>query len=216
MADDLKNLISARRVKQMFKSYGTEIGRLVIFWNRLHESLSRIFALVANPQSPKVGSAIWFSTDNDYQQRKMLRAALPLAIHISDKQREAIIWVLNKIDDRLRHDRNNAIHAPLLLVLRVTVKETSSVIEADEFSENPRALALRGKDLKTEINQYIELTDTLAKHATLMARSLKNPSAHAWPDKPPLPHAHQKKNRKGSSRRSRPKSPPRPRVFEKV
>ena len=190
-------------VRKMFRSYGTDIGHLAIAWNTLHETLSQLFEVVLRSRSPKIGAAIWYSTDSDFSQRKMLRSATEHARHLTARQRSDILGMLDKIDNTLRHQRNNAMHAPLVLIL----SSPESWIEADPDSESPRAKALRGKDIRKEFRLCRDLAGVLSKYAHEMHRALTWPARYSWPEKPPLPHANQKKSRRGSSRQSIRKQP---------
>src|SRR5436190_13627020 len=91
-----------------------------------------------------------------FHSRKMLRAIvetdkrlLPLRRHrvLSAAQAEEVLWVLDQIDKKLRHQRNNALHAPLIIVTGVFDGAVRSWVEAHFNSLNPRAKPLRGKDL---------------------------------------------------------------------
>lgn len=206
----VRSWFTAARSRRAMKAYGADIGYLAISWNRLHDNLAKLFTFVINSPSPNMAGAVWYCTDSDAQQRKMLRAAIDHAQHLTDQQRKAIIGVLNQIEKPLRHNRNDALHAPLVLIYVLSKKAFKAVVKADEQSLSPRARSLRGKDLKKEFREYIELSRTLSGYTGKMVNSLRQPGLHAWPDKPPLPHAHRKKSRKGSSRRSTGKQPPRP------
>src|SRR5215813_10376154 len=94
---ELKELTEGQR-RRVFRPYALDIGYLVYSWNRLHDVLSVLFALVVQSTSPKLAGAIWHSTDNDFSQRKMLRAAVETADHLADSQKKDILTVLNKID----------------------------------------------------------------------------------------------------------------------
>jgi hypothetical protein len=102
-----------KQLKKAFKPYGINLGELVFIWNDLHHTLSSLFELVVKSPSRKMGVSIWYSTDNDYAQRKKLRAAAQRATQFSESQRGDIVWMIDRIDDTLRHNRNDAIHAPL-------------------------------------------------------------------------------------------------------
>jgi len=197
--------VTAEEMLQVFQPYGAKLGFLVFIWNRLHDRLSQIFNIVVASPAKDLGYGIWYSTDSDFAQRKMLRSAVEIAKKesaLTDRQAKDIMWILNHIDESLRHKRNDALHAPLGFTRGIVDKALSIWVEADWFSQNPRAKALRGKNLLTELDDYSNLATVLADFAAAIYGSLRSPAAHAWPDKPKLPHAHRKKNRKESSGQS--------------
>jgi hypothetical protein len=180
--------------------------------------MANLFELVVNSQSREMGWAIWFSTDSDHTQRNMLRASVSRAAQFSGPQKEGILWALNKIDDSLRHHRNDAIHAPLIFVHgdpRGDLNDSMHIsVISDLTSANPRAKSLwknSGPDLRKWLRDQTRLAESLDGYLHKICNSIIAPTLHSWPDKPKLPHAHQKKSRKGLSGRSNAKRPQRPR-----
>jgi hypothetical protein len=199
--------VPLEKAEDVFKPYGTEIGHLVFNWNRLHDNLANLFEFIVGSPSKGVATSIWYSTDSDFAQRKMLRAATEKSLHISSRQRESIIWLLNQIDDSLRHKRNDALHSPLAVVTGDYGEGETTWIIPDPGSGSPRAHSLLKSErthlnLMGELKEYGQLSNTLATYAYAMFRAFVNPTSHAWPDKPKLPHAHRTKSRKESSRRN--------------
>src|SRR5271155_2373023 len=103
--------------RTFFRPYSAEIGYLATSWNQLHYNLLSIFTLVLGAKNQNYAQALWYSTDNDFAQRKMLRAILkferksvPHQRLLKTHQLDDLLWVLNQIDEKLRHDRNNAMH----------------------------------------------------------------------------------------------------------
>jgi hypothetical protein len=139
--------------RRLFKRYGTHIGYLAITWNRLHDNLSKIFVQVLKSPSPKIASAVWFSTNSDFSQREMLRVAVPRASHLSTQQRESILWLLCQVEETLRYQRNDAIHAPLVLVKQLA-KDAVATIQADMNSESPRVRNLLALIYLTKVGQW--------------------------------------------------------------
>lgn len=193
---------SAKQLRRAFKPYGLNLGELVFIWNKLHQNLSVLFELVVKSPSRKMGVSIWHSTDNDYAQRRMLRAAAQVATQLTPAHREDILWVLDRIDDTLRHNRNDAIHAPLTFIQGLSEAAKISVIP-DPGSDSPRAKSLWKKGFN-DLNEYLEeniaLASILSDFAGDMFDAILNPSGRTWPDRPDLPQAHRKKSRKRSSR----------------
>jgi hypothetical protein len=174
--------LSPRQIKAAFRPFAHELGYLAVVWNQLHDNLLRIFIEVLIPTDNFAAKAIWYSTDSDFQQRKMLRALIEVDTqplfdrpHIPRKQRlepfqrEAIFWILNQIDNPLRHQRNNALHAPLMLWPGVADGAVVHWVQATLNSQNPRAVPLQGKDLIDEFKSYAELTRVLSDYTALIA-----------------------------------------------
>jgi hypothetical protein len=67
-----------------------------------------------------------------------------------------ILWILDQIDKSLRHQRNNALHAPLTVLTGVFDGALRNWAEANWNALNPRAKPLRGKDLIQEFQDYTE------------------------------------------------------------
>jgi hypothetical protein len=190
---------------------------LAVVWNQLHDNLLSIFVEVLTPADDFAAKAIWYSTDSDFQQRKMLRALIELDTQtlfhhpllareprLEPFQGEAIFWILNQIEKPLRHQRNNALHAPLMLMRGVADGAVVHWVEATLNPQNPRALPLQGKNLVEEFKTYAELTGVLSDYAARIANSLKYPGRFPWPEKPRLPQAHKKKKKIRQGKRQRP------------
>src|SRR3954470_9699664 len=92
---------SVAQIRKATRPYATSLGELVFAWNDLHENLSKLFELAIKSPLRNMGTSIWHSTDSDFAQRKMLRAAVERASHLLPPQRKDILWILNRIDDTL-------------------------------------------------------------------------------------------------------------------
>lgn len=195
--------------KIVFRPYGEALGFLVYIWNRLHDNLYQLFEAVLQCD-PAVTQAIWYSTDSDFAQRKMLHAATKKAGHLSKRARESILWILDRIDDRLRHDRNNALHSPLSFLHSTDGDAHTMWVESSIWSASPRAKSLRGKDLLKEFKEYSDFADALSIYADRLQAHIPLHNPPSWPERPQLPHAPRKKGPKGSSRQSSAKRPPHP------
>jgi hypothetical protein len=193
-----------KKSKRAFRPYGLAIGKIVLHWNALHQNLSSLFEYLIGARYLHP-DYIWHSTDNDYQQRKMLRAVAEKSSRINDIQRAHIISVLNTIDNGLRHNRNDALHAPLIVTLETTAEQLSLHFMADLLSSNPRAKSLlKNSDavgLLAYLNEQAEWAESLAQHMNDMLSYFSTPPRGPWPDKPNLPHAHRKKSRRAKPRR---------------
>lgn len=183
-----------------FEPYGKELGYLVFAWNRLHECLCHLFAVIVKSDAKGLAEAVWHSTDSDAGQRNMLRAAVGKADHLSDEQRESILWILNEIDQWLRNSRNEALHAPLEFIRGIKDDNLTLWLEASVWSASARAKALRRKDLITEFKHCSETAVSLHDYAAKIGRALTDQRNEPWPQKPSLPRAGQKTTHKESSR----------------
>lgn len=207
-------MLTASQTRVVFRPYNAEVGNLAVNWNHLQHNLSALFQLLLRSADGYAGKAIWHSADSDFVQRKMLRALIELDEKVMDPSRQKtlephhrreILWILNQIDESLRHKRNNAIHAPLMIVRGVYGGEVRAWAEAILDPQNPKAKALRGKDLIEEFRDYTALAEVLAAYSARVWRALDAPASHPWPKRPLLPQAHKRKRR---ARRDKHRPPP--------
>jgi hypothetical protein len=184
-----------KQLRQASRVYATRLGQLIFAWNNLHDNLSKLFELAVDSPSRKIGVSIWYSTESDFAQRKMLRAAIERTTKLSKPQRDDIIWMLNRIDESLRHHRNDAIHSPYVFIQHFS--DTSRILVIpDPSSDSPRAKSLMNKgaqNLKAYLEENTELAELLNDYAADMFKAILNPSGRRWPNKPELPHARRKK-----------------------
>jgi integrase len=205
-------MMTPRAAKAALRPYSVELGFLATAWNQLHHNLSSLFSLILKPRNEHFAQAMWYVPDSDFLQRKMLRAivetdqnSMPDQRMLSPLQAEEISWLLDQVDNKLRHKRNNALHAPLMILTGVFDNEVRSWVEAHFNSHNPRAKPLRGKDLIQEFREYTEHTLVLTRYATQIWYALSLPAQHPWPGRPSLPQAHK---RKQTTHQGKPKLPP--------
>lgn len=197
------NLTQEKR-DELLQPYEIETGRLVWTWNHLQDSLSRLFWRTTGVSNGALAYAIWHSTPSDLAQRKMLRAAAKVRYSAADDTAalEAIEWVLNKIDSSLVHNRNDAIHAPLIIEMTT---EGNTRIKPHDMTNNPRAASLEGKEILTEIIRYRETADVLRRYCNALFTALRPPRTGPLPERPVLPHAQHtktsKKTHKGKPRK---------------
>ena len=100
--------------KTAFKSYTLALGKVAHAWNYLHEKLGQLFVVITGAERD-MALAIWYSTDSDGTQRKMLEAAV--AVNNSrweqwPKAKDDLAWLL---DGRIK----SPINAILQYTLRV-------------------------------------------------------------------------------------------------
>ena len=62
-----------RARERAFRPYAIQIGWITYEWNRLQEALGELFSDIVQPDTKRIGYAIWHSTDNDRTLRNMLR-----------------------------------------------------------------------------------------------------------------------------------------------
>jgi hypothetical protein len=126
-----------RQAKAVLRPYAVELGYLAATWNQLHHNLSSLFTLLLKSKNERFAQVIWHATDSDFTQRKMLRAIietdkklLPMARTLQPTHAAEILWILDQIDEKLRHKRNNALHAPPMVVTGVLDGRVRSWVEA--------------------------------------------------------------------------------------
>ncbi len=176
------------QIKVAFEAYTLAVGKVAHAWNYLHERLGQLFALLTGADRG-IALAVWYSTDNDRAQRKMLRAAIAAAA----PQRWASIpkavtdltWLLDRADEVSEH-RNNAIHAPSSLYIGGS-EDGGSEMGASYFHGNPRAKKLIGKRLISEFDWCERFTETLSRFAQATESAIAFPSQYPWPALPRKP-----------------------------
>lgn len=186
------------RARQILKPYARSIGAIAFHWNWLHENLAKLFELIVKPPSPQMAHAIWYAVENDYTQRKMLRETLKHASHLTNQQKETIAWLLKTIDEAFRHKRNAAIHAPLMFATGVVDDLVKTWIQANVWSQSPRAKELlKTGDLSEELEHYEMIAERLSDFSNLVYHAISTPSKVSWPERPDL----QRKPRRTKARR---------------
>ncbi|MFL6796277.1 MAG: hypothetical protein ACJ8F3_02575 [Xanthobacteraceae bacterium] len=173
---------SRAELDHAFQNYGLQLGKLVGAWNRMHEQLAALFCLVVNSRNERIPLAIWHSIKSDRQQREILRQAIK-AIRMEGNFKEEVIWILTKIDHSLAENRNDAIHAPLAFV----TDALGTSMGPNWSSANPRAQALRGKNLLEEFRWLYETCDLLTGYATALEKFALRGNVPPRPERPSLP-----------------------------
>jgi hypothetical protein len=167
-----------------FEPYYDAVGKVVHAWNGLQEQLAIIFCRVTDIDNT-MGLSVWHSSNNDRAQRQMLRAALAAVDEEwrakYPKGKEDITWLLNRADT-LADGRNNVIHAPC----SVGVKDQSEFeVVPLSFYGNPRAKALRGKDVLEEFSRC-ETNVRILKGYAHWIDCVLSLEGYAWPERPSL------------------------------
>jgi len=166
----------------------TAIGELVCAWNNLQEELADLFSLVSKIPSVDIAYAIWHSTPNDHAQRSMVREAAKVSLSTDEQALEAVTWLLNQIDNSLRHKRNDAVHAPLILA----VGSAGITVIPRDCTNNPRAASLEGKDILKELIWYRETAEVL-RHYCWRLNYVLSAKGVPIPEKPALPRLGERK-----------------------
>jgi hypothetical protein len=165
------------------EKHAAALGWAVISWCQLYEELGLLFATLTSPDNRAAALAAWHQVRSDRTQRHMLRAVVGNSLEEKPLVKKYILWAIGKLDS-MEDGRNNAVHAPVGIALEAA---GIVVIPLDE-AENPRAEALKGKDLEVEFRRYQRNTDALRSFMrALRARvPLGVSSDHALPEKPEL------------------------------
>jgi hypothetical protein len=172
-------------------TYVSSVGRVCYSWNRLVETLGHIFATITKMDF-QVAQAVWYSSESDRTQMKMLEAAInavpeerwllrfPLA-------RKDLRWLVEKAIG-LADARNNAVHTPCV----VEFGKDGGLVVSDPSSNHPRAKRLSKTTLEAEFAYCIERATCLETFACEVIVSLRSEHSSTWPDAPALPKRTQK------------------------
>jgi len=185
-------------VDDLLSEYKKLLGEVAYSWNKLHETLAKLFATIIGGDSRMILAA-WHSQVSDRSQREMLRAAIgAVEEHIWERRlpeaRKDLIWLLDRADS-LASMRNYAIHAPVNPSVDFSKREF--VIEPDWFSGNTKAKFLQGKNILDEFAWYTARGRYLDDYAQA-ARSALVHNSEVWPPKLPEPTRGQNRSRKAS------------------
>lgn len=192
-----------------WQPYVTALGKVAHSWNFLQESLAQLFAEIMG--SGSLALAVWYSSNDDRTQRRMLRAAterLPEDRWATFPNAKAdILWLLGEADI-IGIKRNDAIHGPC----SVAMGDKGIEIVPAYFWGNPRARSLMGKDILKEFRWYELCADTLSTYVRDITTAISWEQPRAWPDRPLMPTLGQRsihRESRRSTKTKRPQSPPR-------
>ncbi len=191
---------SDREAERIFKPYAIEIGKLVYSWNRLQERLARLFVLVCGRTDYRIAAAVWYSSNSDLSQRKMLAAVAEITKFKNSKAQAEITWLVGHINNTLADKRNDVIHTPFVLLTNAL----GTTLSSDLISENPRARKLLKKELLKEFAWYQRTAEVLSIYVTQIHTAIAMPEQNAWPDRPLLPTLGQEPTPKDKSLRRKP------------
>jgi hypothetical protein len=95
-----------------------------------------------------------------------------------------VLWLLDKVDHFLSSKRNDALHSPVVLVTGAD----GTTIRPYELTNNPRAEALKQKDILKHLIWYRENAESLRVFCVKIRRALRADYTGTWPERPTLPH----------------------------
>lgn len=176
-----------RARERAFRPYAIQIGWIACEWNRLQEALGELFSDIVQPDTKRIGYAIWHSTDNDRTLRNMLREtteASKAENKVEQRPYDDITWILSQID-KLAGRRNTAIHAPFAMVSTSTSDSGIEIVPWHHVG-HPRAKELKDKSLPDEFRWYRDHLEKLGDFAEELHWAVIFPDV-AWPDRPQLP-----------------------------
>ena len=107
-------------MKVAFETYALALGKVAFAWNFLHERLGRLFQTVMEAHG-EMAKAVWYSTDNDRAKQYMFKAAVAASRpdrwgSQTQKAGEDLTWLIDRVIE-LGEARNNAVHAPALIMI---------------------------------------------------------------------------------------------------
>ena len=190
--------LTTRKKLQLLRPYKQELGELVFAWNVLHDELAHLFGLVTKIPRLETAFAIWHSTASDSAQRKMLRKAVEAEFAGKDNRKDDLVWLLDQVDQKLSHKRNDAIHGPV--AIRLDCEGNVVGVEPTDWSDSPRAKALSGKDLMRELIWYRMTAVVFSQYVSSICLALDRAAQQPWPRRPVLPTAGEKTIPKASRR----------------
>jgi len=184
------------------------IGQSTLLWNDLHEFLGHLYCIAVGGPYDDVHLDVWYAVPNDRAKREMLLAAAkwtfiekpshtPRDERSTEQQQksfDAINWLCVE-SQKLEDDRNNAIHAPLVM------RYPAEVVPQTLYG-NRRAKNLENKYLLPEYRRLRDTALSLRNYAATVREPMCNAN-YAWPDKPRLPD-------RGATKKPQPPRPTEP------
>jgi hypothetical protein len=134
-----------------------------------------------------ISLALWYSPDSDRVKQKMLKDAI-LAHHKQEwsirheAAREDLLWLMDRVMN-LGDSRNNAVHAPCMLV----TDHDGSEMAASFVSGHERAQKMRGKQILVEFDWIEAWAEELTVFTERLANALQT-DKYPWPERPSKPN----------------------------
>jgi hypothetical protein len=203
--------------EKLYRPLVTELGKLVVSWNALQQSLENLFSSIIDGSYGDLPAAIWHAVPSDRSQRDMLKAAAVfckkhypyewshpkkgITCKFPTGSWDRIEWLVTEAN-KLAEDRNAVIHSPYVLVKDGQDKTFKP--SAHITSKNRKAIALSAKgDIIAELKWYRARSECLLKFSRDIWDSFwRN---EPLPDIPLMPTRGQKTRHRSRTRRSRPK-----------
>jgi hypothetical protein len=194
-------------IREDAKPYLIEIGLLVVAWNDLQEKLAELFWTVFGTSNGLVPLTIWHTLRDDRMQRVVLQASIDAGLgeRAAKKGRDGprwlkqsrtkINWLLEEVNT-ISQDRNNFVHAPFMF--SVADNNRLTMVPWDFFG-NPRAKALKGKNLMQRHRENMAMLGTYA----IGLKFNINKESSEWPTKPRLLSVEEFRRRKAKRDRQR-------------
>lgn len=183
-----------------FEPYYFALGKTAHAWNHLQEELAQLFSDLTGTDD--LGLALWHTLRSDRGQRDLLEAALKSRLEDEEwrekypRAKEDIGWLLTECNN-LANRRNDAVHAPCTM----GIKSGQLEIVPFSFYRNPRAQALKGKQILQEFAWYEATADTLKNFAVSLGAVFRS-DRRSWPETPKLPTLQHKSSRAKQRHRS--------------
>jgi hypothetical protein len=192
---------SLNALDKMFKPYAFELGKLVYRWNRMQESLCKLFWRVLGFENGNVPIAIWNVIPSDRMQRSVLMAGATDQFGEGSQEYEAVKWIVDQANS-LADGRNDALHTPYVFL----TSDTGTTFVPNYIYGNARAKKLKDKDLMAHLKYYQEWADVIGHYAERVRFSMNAPT-RPWPEMPTRPTLKPSSPRKRSQSRKPIKSP---------
>lgn len=206
--------LSYKERRRLYRPVESALGKIALAWNELHHALSYLFIKFTKLDSVQ-GLAIWNCLLIDRAQRELLRAAAENCKDLDPSKLKDVLWLCDQVN-KLSNDRNDALHAPFVILYNHRTNGPPSLTPRWFFG-NPRAKSLIGNldgalenpDVTKKLILCRLKAEVLNEYASDMSFSGER---RPWPERPVLPTLGQTRTRKAKSRRKSAKAlPPRPR-----
>ncbi len=196
MSDDPWPLATESSAAKLLNNHAADMGHVAMAWTRLHEELGKLFAVVVTPDRMGVGTSVWHSIISDRGQRAALAAGAQSALGETNELYERLKWGLDQLTT-LENDRNNTLHSAFGLM----IEDGAFRLIPIDYTGNPRARNLRGKDLGIELRSYAQNIHAIRQYFERLGlcHFYAQRNQHVpWPAKPRLPRPAQAGTQKAS------------------
>ena len=166
-------------------AHALAIGRIVMAWNELQETLGETFAGLFDDESWTSALSAWHALESDRAQRQMLRAVAEDRLQQDGKGLSELKWLIGQIDQMISQQRNIGIHAPLMSY--TNLDGVHSIMPFAMFG-NRKAMALVDVNILLEYAHYEQQIRKLLTFAIAIQFNLSMDEDHpaTWPERPKL------------------------------